>query len=138
MKKILLATSLLFASSSLFADYELFTSYTRPLNTIKVVKSEIVFLGSYEDYAKEIGKNTEVVGSLGALTGAASAGLAGGLIGGAVMMLAFELTDDEQFIEVVKISDAKGNYTLKRTLLVSNKHPYLSTEQVKNIMKRGK
>ncbi len=137
MKKIILAASLLFGSSTLFADYELFTSYTRPLSSIKVVKSETVFSGSYEDYAKEVGKNTGVTTSIGFLTGAASAGLAGGLIGGAAVAIAFELSDDEQFIQVIKLSDSKGNYTLKRTLLVSNKHPNLSVAQATNIMKRG-
>ncbi len=138
MKKILLATSLIFASSSLFADYELFTSYTKPISSIKAVKSETIFSGSYEDYAKQVGKNSAITGSLGALTGAASAGLAGGLVGGAAVLIAFELSDDEQFIQVIKISDGKGNYTLKRTLLVSNKNPNLSVSQAINIMKRGK
>jgi len=138
MKKILLVASLLLGSSSLFADYELFTSYTKPLSSIKAIKSETVFSGSYEDYAKEVGKNSAITGSIGVLTGAATAGLAGGLIGGAAVLIAFELSDDEQFIQVIKISDVKGNYILKRTLLVSNKNPNLSVSQAINIMKRGK
>ncbi len=138
MKKILLATSLIFASSSLFADYELFTSYTKPLSSIKSVKSEIIYSGTYENYAKEVGKGTGATTALGMATGAVSAGLAGGLIGGAFVAIAFELSDDEQFIQVTKFSDSQGNYTLKRTLLVSNKHPNLSVEQAINIMKRGK
>lgn len=138
MKKLILATLLLMGTSSLFADYELFTSYTKPLNQIKAVKSEMVFSGTYEDYAKEIGSGTGTASALGVLTGATMGGLAGGLAGGALYAIAMEMTKDEQFIQVTKISDGQGNYTLKRTLLVSDKHPDLSVSEATQIMKRGK
>ena len=136
MKKTLI-TSMLFLTSSLMADYELFTGYTKPLNSIKAVKSEVVFEGDYEDYVKELGKHRKIGTGWGAMIGAASAGAMGAGIGVFAVALS-SLNDDQKFARVVKISDAKGNFTLKTVYMIGDKNPSYSLEEAKAIMQGAK
>ena len=153
-KQLILATSLLLASSSLFADYELFTSYTKPKSSISAVKSTVVFSGEYNDYSKQMGKinNGTAQGAVdGVMAGVSSqtatlsssagniaAGAGIGLAAGLLTPIILDMQADQHFIRVVKIEDGKGNFTLKKTMLVCDKNPSLSTEQANEIMKKGK
>ena len=121
MKKILMAGILLGGSSSLFADYELFVTYTKPLSSIKSVKKTVEFTGKYSDYQKQFNASVKKYD-----------------VNGIVVSTFWEMHMDEQFIRVEKIEDAKGNFTLKRTLMVGDKNPSYSVEQANQIMAGGK
>ena len=121
MKKIILAGMLLGGATSLLADYELFVTYTKPQSSIKSVKKTVVFTGGFSDYQKQF-KNTVKKYD----------------INGGVVSTFWEMHMDEQFIRVEKIEDAKGNFTLKRTLMVGDKNPSYSVEQANQIMAGGK
>jgi hypothetical protein len=153
MKKILMAGILLGGSSSLFADYELFVTYTKPLSSINVIKQEVLFTGEYSDYTKLVGEiNSKYAmsatgGAIAGLSsqastmasniGGAAAGLGIGIAAGLLEPVIWSALADQQFIRVVKLEDAKGNFTLKRTLLVCNKNPSLSVAQANEKMKKG-
>jgi hypothetical protein len=108
-------------SSSLFADYELFVTYTKPLSSIKSVKKTVEFTGKYSDYQKQFNASAKKYAN-----------------NGMIVSTFWEMHMDEQFIRVEKIEDAKGNFTLKRTLMVGDKKPSYSVEQANQIMARGK
>lgn len=154
MKKLLMAGMLLAGSTALYAECESFTSYTKPLSSIKAVKKTVLFSGDYSDYTKQVGEiNSKYAMSAagGALTGlssqattmvgnlgGAAAGLGIGLAAGLLEPAIWSMLADQQFIRVEKIEDAKGNFTLKRTLLVCNKNPSISVAKANEIMKAGK
>ena len=156
MKKLLMAGMMLAGSSALYADYELFVTYTKPLSSIKgAKKSTVLFSGDYKDYQEEYAKmnkyavstkgeitaSTAMIGGLSGLGTSASmavAGLGVGLAAGLLTPVILDAQDDERFIRVIKIENSKGNFTLKRILMVGNKHPHYSIEQANEIMKGAK
>jgi len=154
MKKILMAGMLLAGSSALYADCESFTSYTKPLNSINVVKKTVLFSGDYTGYTKQVGEiNSKYAMSAagGALAGVSSqaatmagnlggaaAGLGIGIAAGLLEPAIWSMLADQQFIRVEKLEDAKGNFTLKRTLLVCNKNPSISVAEANEKMKKVK
>ena len=156
MKKMLLAGMILAGNTVLFADYELFVTYTKPLSSIKgAKKSTVLFSGDYKDYQEQFTEmNKQAVSSAGAVTAStamigglsglgtsasmAVAGLGVGLAAGLLTPVILDAQDDERFIRVIKIENSKGNFTLKRILMVGNKHPHYSIEQANEIMKGAK
>ncbi len=141
MKKMFLFVAAVFAmtTTSLMAKYELFTSYTKPLNKMgKIVKSEIVFSGEYEDYQKTLANNRKIGAGWGAMTGAMSAGMAGAGVGVLLVAVTTAVTADEQFIQITKLTDHKGNSTLKAVMMMSNKYPSYSVEEANKIMQGAK
>lgn len=151
MKKLLMAGMMLAGSSALYADYELFVTYTKPLSSISgAKKTTLLYSGDFKDYQKEFGKMNKYATGNGALTasaatagtiaglgiGLASAGV--GLAAGLLTPVLLDMQDDERFIRVEKIENSKGNFTLKRVLMVGDKHPSYSAEQANQIMKGAK
>ena len=153
MKKFILSCLLFASTLQVNADCESFTSYTKAQSSINTVKRTVLFSGDYSNYLKQMGKlNSEYAMSAagGALAGVSSqattlvsnlggaaAGLGIGLAAGLLEPTIWSALADQQFIRVEKLEDSKGNFTLKRTLLVCNKNPSLSVAQANEKMKEG-
>ncbi len=151
MKKHILLFLLFALTVQVNADCESFTNYTKAKNSISISKRTILFSGYYSDYIKQMGEiNSKYAMSAagGALAGVSSqvptlmsglggaaAGLGIGVAAGLLEPAIWGALADQQFIRVEKLEDAKGNFTLKRTLLVCNKNPSISAAQANEKMK---
>lgn len=153
MKKVILASLLLVSTSTLMADCESFTSYTKPKSSINIEKRTVLFSGEYTDYTKQMGEinskyaTSAAGGALAGVTsqvptlmnslGGAAAGLGIGVATGLLEPAIWGMLADQQFIRVEKMEDSKGNFTLKRTLLVCDKNPSISVLQANSKMQGG-
>jgi hypothetical protein len=151
MKKIVLI--LLLAGSWLSADYKIFVTKTLP--NVSGQEKE-VFFGTWEDYGKaqsEILESIAKHGTMGAISGisngakalaegfvgeglkSAGAGLAIGLVVGALDPYVMSLYADQEYVLIKNIKMPNGKIARKAVIFVGDKHPSLSEEEIHTILR---
>jgi len=132
MKRILFV--LMFYVVGVYADYELFKSQTKEIG--EVVKSKEVYFGSYKGFKDKL---AEGVG--GGLTKALFAGISNGLDAGGINLVTglldpfiMSLHADQNYLKVIKITDKNGDIAFKKTMLIGDKNPSYSDEEIREIM----
>jgi hypothetical protein len=151
MKKIVLI--LLLAGSWLLADYKIFITKTLPNVS---GQEEEVFFGTWEDYGKaqsEILESIAKHGTMGAISGvsngakalaegfvgeglkSAGAGLAIGLVVGALDPYVMSLYADQEYVLIKNIKMPNGKIARKAVIFVGDKHPSLSEEEIHTILR---
>jgi len=108
MKRILLALSIFATLAN--ADYELFQSQTQEIGT--PIKTE------------GISNNLE------------SAGI--GLFIGLLDPFVMSLHADQNYLKVLKLTDKDGKIAFIKTMLIGDKNPSYSDEEIRNLMKKEK
>lgn len=120
------------------ADYEIFKSQTKDLRNI--VKTEEVYFGEYNGFAKKIKE-----GSKGAFYQGLFGGIKNGLSGGGVGLIIGFLDPfvlgskmDQKYLKVERVEDAKGNVAFKKIMFIGAKGgKEYSEEEIKKIMKEN-
>jgi hypothetical protein len=135
MKKTLLILSILATLAN--ADYELFQSQTQEIGT--PVKTEEVFFGEYSDFAKKLKEGakdglTKAL-FLGLTSTIESAGI--GLVIGVLDPFVMGLQADQNYLKVVKTTDKDGKISFVKTMLIGDKNPSYSDDEIRNLMIKG-
>lgn len=119
------------------ADYELFMSQTKEIG--EIVKSEEVYFGSYKGFKDKLAE-----GSKTGLQKALFAGIKNGLDAGGINLIigfldpfVMSLYADQNYLKIVKITDKNGDVAFKKTMLIGDKHPSYSDEEIREFMKKG-
>lgn len=119
---------------SVKADYEVFKSQTKEIG--EVVKSEEVYFGSYKGFKDKLAEGVE-----GGLSKALFAGISNGIDAGGINLVVglldpfvMSLHADQNYLKVIKIIDREGNIAFKKTMLVGDKNPSYSDEEIREIM----
>lgn len=135
MKKALFTLAALMTISN--ADYEIFKSQTQEIG--EVAKTEEVFFGEYKDFADKLAEGAK--GGLGqALLGGIKGGvdMAGlGLIIGVLDPFIMGLYADQNYLKVVKLTDKDGKVAFVKTMLVGDKNPSYSEQEIHDLMNKG-
>lgn len=132
MKKLMII--LMLVTMSVKADYEVFKSQTKEIG--EVVKSEEVYFGSYKGFKDKLAEGVE-----GGLSKALFAGISNGIDAGGINLVVglldpfvMSLHADQNYLKVIKIIDREGNIAFKKTMLVGDKNPSYSDEEIREIM----
>ena len=119
------------------ADYELFKSQTKEIG--EVVKTEEVYFGSYKGFGDKLAE-----GSKTGLQKALFAGIKNGIDAGGINLIigfldpfVMSLYADQNYLKVLKVTDKNGDIAFKKTMLIGDKHPSYSDEEIRDLMKKG-
>jgi len=136
MKKTLLTLMSLTIMAN--ADYELFQTQTQEIGT--AVKTEEIFFGEYTDFSKKLKE-----GAKGGLTKALFEGISNnlesagiGLFIGLLDPFVMSLHADQNYLKVLKLTDKDGKIAFIKTMLIGDKNPSYSDEEIRNLMKKEK
>ena len=146
-------------SHTLFAGYKIFTNKSEPFHNSSIQKKESIFFGELQEYQKslaEIEKSLVLHGTIGTINGisnqsanlakgllgeglrGAGAGIAIGVIVGALDPYIMDFYADQYYIEIYKITLTNGKTVFMNTFFIGDKHPELSKEEIKNILRDHK
>jgi len=135
MKKSIL--SLIALTLMANADYELFESQTKEIG--EVVKTEEVYFGSYKGFGDKLAEGTKT-----GLQKALFAGITNGIDAGGINLIigfldpfVMSLYADQNYLKVMKITDKDGDIAFKKTMLIGDKHPSYSDEEIRDLMNKG-